>query len=268
MPTTAVLTQDCERLNTSTPLFRLSLAQNIDDLIACQRLRYQVFNCELGEGFADSHATGLDRDGFDVVCDHLMVHDSATGMLVGTYRMQTGYRAQGNLGYYSAQLFDLTPFEPIRGEILELGRACVHQDYRTTTALSLLWKGIASYATLCNARYLIGCSSLSSQDQNEGLALYRSLRDKYSSSPTFAPFRIPPRAASKPANPSRLHAPRVSFAPTSKFLAASAALPPSTRSSAPSISSPWSISTASLIASAPASSKHCSRNPLSITLQR
>jgi putative hemolysin len=179
MPTTAVLIQDCERLTTSTPLFRLSLAQNVDDLIACQRLRYQVFNCELGEGFAASHATGLDRDGFDVVCDHLMVHDSATGMLVGTYRMQTGYRAQGNLGYYSAQLFDLTPFEPLRGEILELGRACVHHGYRTTTALSLLWKGIASYATLCNARYLIGCSSLSSQDQNEGIALYHSLRDKY-----------------------------------------------------------------------------------------
>ena len=194
MPTTAVLIQDCERLTTCTPLFRLSLARDIDDLKACQRLRYQVFNCELGEGFAASHATGLDRDGFDVVCDHLMVHDSPTGMLVGTYRMQTGYRAQGNLGYYSAQLFDLAPFEPIRGEILELGRACVHQDYRTTTALSLLWKGIASYATLCNARYLIGSSSLSSQDQNEGLALYHSLRDKYLVEPNL---RTVPHPASR-----------------------------------------------------------------------
>ena len=194
MPTTAVLIQDCERLTTSTPLFRLSLAQNIDDLKACQRLRYQVFNCELGEGFADSHATGLDCDGFDVVCDHLMVHDSTTGMLVGTYRMQTGYRAQGNLGFYSAQLFDLAPFQPIRGEILELGRACVHQDYRNTTALFLLWKGIASYATLCNARYLIGCSSLSSQDQNEGIALYHSLRDKYLVEPAL---RTEPHPASR-----------------------------------------------------------------------
>jgi len=61
MPTTAVLTQDCERLNTSTPLFGLSLAQNIDDLTACQRLRYQVFNCELGEGLADSHAAPFSR---------------------------------------------------------------------------------------------------------------------------------------------------------------------------------------------------------------
>ena len=60
--------------------------------------------------------------------------------------MQTGYRAKGNLGYYSEQLFDFSPFEPIRGEILELGRACVHRDYRNTTALSMLWKGIASYA--------------------------------------------------------------------------------------------------------------------------
>ena len=179
MPTTAVLIQDCETITKSTPLFRLRLAKHMDDLLACQRLRYQVFNCELGEGLADSHATGLDRDPFDLVCDHLMVHDATSGRLVGTYRMQTGYRAQGNRGYYSAQLFDLAPFEFIRGEILELGRACVHQDYRNTTALSMLWKGIASYANLCNARYLIGCSSLSSQDENEGLALYHTLRDKY-----------------------------------------------------------------------------------------
>ena len=78
MPTIAVLLQDCESLTKSTPLFRLSLAKHMDDLLACQRLRYQVFNCELGEGSLDSHSTGLDRDGFDLICDHLMVHDSAT----------------------------------------------------------------------------------------------------------------------------------------------------------------------------------------------
>jgi putative hemolysin len=174
-----VLVEDCERLTTSTPLFRLSLAQNMEDVIACQRLRYLVFNCELGEGLADSEGTGLDRDRFDLICDHLMVHDAASGKLVGTYRMQTGYRAKGNLGYYSEQLFDFTPFEALRGEVLELGRACVHEDYRNTTALFMLWKGIASYATLCNARYLIGCSSITSQDENEGMALYRELREKF-----------------------------------------------------------------------------------------
>jgi len=179
MPTTAVLVQDCEGPITSSPSFSVSLAQNVADLTECQRLRFQVFNRELGEGLASSERTGLDRDQFDWVCDHLMVRDISTGVLVGTYRMQTGYRAQGNLGYYSEQLFDFAPFEPIRGELLELGRACVHSDYRNTTALAMLWKGIASYAALCNARYMIGCSSITSQHENEGAALFEELREKY-----------------------------------------------------------------------------------------
>jgi putative hemolysin len=185
MPTNAVLVQDCDSLAATTPSFRLSLAQTMDDVVACQRLRYLVFNCELGEGLSASDHSGLDRDPFDLICDHLMVHDSATRHLVGTYRMQTGYRAKGNLGYYSEQLFDLTPFEPLRGEILELGRACVREDYRNTTALSMLWKGIASYAALCNARYMIGCSSITSQNEAEGMALYHDLRENYLVEPSL-----------------------------------------------------------------------------------
>jgi putative hemolysin len=179
MPTTAVLVQDCDGPITSSPSFSVSLAQNVADLTECQRLRFQVFNRELGEGLAASERTGLDRDQFDWVCDHLMVRDVSTGMLVGTYRMQTGYRAQGNLGYYSEQLFDFAPFESIRGELLELGRACVHSRYRSTTALGMLWKGIASYAALCNARYMIGCSSITSKEEREGAALFEDLREKY-----------------------------------------------------------------------------------------
>jgi putative hemolysin len=191
MPTNAVLVQDCESLATSTPSFRLSLAQNMDDLAACQRLRYLVFNCELGEGLTDSERSGLDRDRFDLICDHLMVHEATSGKLVGTYRMQTGYRAKGNLGYYSEQLFDFSPFEALRGEILELGRACVHEDYRNTTALFMLWKGIASYAALCNARYLVGCSSITSQNEHAGTALYRELRDKYLVEPALRTVPMP-----------------------------------------------------------------------------
>ena len=108
-----------------------------------------------------------------------MVHDASNGKLVGTYRMQSGYRAKGNLGYYGEGLFDFSPFEKIRGEVLELGRACVHEEYRNTAVLHMLWKGIARYAETAGARYLIGCSSLTSQDENEGAALYETLREKY-----------------------------------------------------------------------------------------
>lgn len=75
--------------------------------------------------------------------------------------MQSGYRAKGNLGYYGEGLFDFGPFEAIQAEVLVLGRACVHQKYRNTAVLHMLWRGITRYASSCGARYLIGCSSLS-----------------------------------------------------------------------------------------------------------
>ena len=95
MPTTAVLVEDCGSPLASTSLLRVGLARDMKDLVHCQRLRYLVFNCELGEGLASSDASGLDRDPFDLICDHLMVQDAATSQLVGTYRLQTGFRAKG-----------------------------------------------------------------------------------------------------------------------------------------------------------------------------
>jgi len=185
MPSSATLIHKCGNPLLTTNLLQVGLAQTMDDLVECQRLRYLVFNCELGEGLENSKRYGLDRDPFDLICDHLMVRDVATGKLIGTYRMQTGYRAKGNLGYYSEQLFDMTPFEPIRGEILELGRACVHQEHRSVPVIHMLWKGIAVYATQCGARYLLGCSSLTSQDQREGWALYESLKEKHLADPAL-----------------------------------------------------------------------------------
>lgn len=181
----AVLVHDCENPLATTERFRVRMAQTLDDVIECQRLRYLVFNCELGEGLDSSAKTGLDRDQFDFICDHLMVHDAATGKLAGTYRMQSGYRAKGNLGYYGEGFFDFRPFESIRAEVLELGRACVRDEYRNTNVLHMLWKGIARYAVSCRARYLIGCSSLSSQDEHEGMALYEVLCEKYLVEPSL-----------------------------------------------------------------------------------
>ena len=152
MPTTAVLLRGCRNRLATTERFSVGLAEALEDVIGCQRLRYLVFICELGEGLDSSARSGLDRDQFDFICDHLMVHDTATGKLVGTYRMQSGYRAKGNLGYYGEGLFEFAPFEAIRGEVLELGRACVHQGYRNTAVLHLLWRGIARYASSCGAR--------------------------------------------------------------------------------------------------------------------
>ncbi len=207
MPNTVVLVHDCGDPLAATNLFRVGMAQTLEDVIACQRLRYLVFNCELGEGFDGSDRTGLDRDRFDFICDHLMVRDSATGKLAGTYRMQSGYRARGDLGYYGEEFFDFGPFEEIRGEVLELGRACVHREYRNTSVLHMLWKGIARYASSCGARYLIGCSSLSSQNEGEGMALYGMLKRKYLVAPLLRTNPVESRKCKSSGAPATLPGP-------------------------------------------------------------
>jgi len=156
--------------------YALRLATDAVDVQAAQALRFEVFNLELDEGLTQSYDTGLDVDPFDAVCDHLIVDDLANGHVVGTYRLQTGLRARDALGYYSAQEFDFAPFEAMRAQTIELGRACIHVDHRNFTVLNLLWKGIASYAQQRGARYLLGCSSLTSQDEAVGAAAYKRLK--------------------------------------------------------------------------------------------
>jgi len=167
------------------PKYAARLARSADELRRAQRLRFEVFNLELGEGLAESYATGADVDPFDEFCDHLIVEELPTGEIVGTYRLQTGARAAANIGYYSEREFDFTPYESLRGEMIELGRACVHAEHRNFNLLHLLWRGIARYACERNARFLIGCSSLTSQDPMEGVAMYEQLRGKHLARPKW-----------------------------------------------------------------------------------
>jgi putative hemolysin len=156
--------------------YSLRLARTRGEVEAALRLRFEVFNLELHEGFAESFFTGLDEDEFDRVCEHLIVTDEVTGKVVGTYRMQTGHTAaRSDHGFYCAREFDFKPYEPIRQSLIELGRACVHKDHRTFSVISLLWKGITNYAVDHGTRYLIGCSSLTSQDPALGSAMYHQL---------------------------------------------------------------------------------------------
>lgn len=169
------LVSERRRIHAEVGRYRLRLAQSVEDLDAACRLRFRVFNMELGEGLESSYQTGLDSDRFDVFCEHLLVEDKQSRRIVGTYRMQSGESAGRNAGYYSEQEFYLAPYEPLRAGILELGRASIDREHRTAEVLTLLWRGIAQYATDMGLRYLIGCSSLNSQDPAEGWQMYRQL---------------------------------------------------------------------------------------------
>jgi putative hemolysin len=151
------------------------LARDAKEVKAAQALRFQVFNLELNEGLEQSYLSGLDEDPFDGCCDHLIVEHLPSQMVVGTYRLQTGLNAAARLGYYSALEFAFDVYEPWRTEMVELGRACVHQQHRNLVVLGLLWKGIAGYARERGARYLIGSSSLNSQNPAVGASAYSEL---------------------------------------------------------------------------------------------
>jgi putative hemolysin len=157
--------------------YRVHLARSMHELRAAQRLRFEVFNLELGEGLARSYGRGLDEDEFDAVCDHLVVCDGENdNHVVGTYRLQTGATARAGRGYYSAREFDFAPFESRRDRIIELGRACIDAGHRSFAVLNLLWRGIAGYAQARGARYLVGCSSITSLDESVGAAAWRRLQ--------------------------------------------------------------------------------------------
>lgn len=165
--------------------YSLRLARGEADVRAAQTLRFLVFNVELNEGLEQSFATCRDADQFDEVCDHLIVEDERTRQVVGTYRLQTGATAAARLGYYSAQEFDFAPFEPARARLVELGRACVHSEHRNLAVLGLLWKGINRYARERGGRWLIGCSSLPTQDTAAGASAYFELQRRHLAEPAF-----------------------------------------------------------------------------------
>lgn len=177
--------------------YRLRLAETEADRAAACRLRFRVFNLEMGEGLAESYANGMDRDAYDDVCEHLLVEEKTTGRIVGTYRMQSGITAWQSLGYYSAQEFDFAPYEPLRPQLLELGRACIEREHRSSEVLTLLWRGIAQYAQHHRLRYLIGCSSVPSQDAATGWSMYYRL----------APFLAAKELCTMPVAECRLPAP-------------------------------------------------------------
>lgn len=157
--------------------YTLEFAQTEQELDDILRLRFEVFNLELGEGLNESYITGRDEDDLDRVFHHLLIRSSKTGEVVGTYRMQTGAMAEQHAGFYSAGEFNLEGLpQDVLDQAVEIGRACVAKDHRNGRVLHLLWKGLASYLTWNDKRYLFGCCSLTSQDRALGARVHGYLQ--------------------------------------------------------------------------------------------
>lgn len=155
----------------------VSFAKSPEEVKEAQRLRYKVFAEEMGAQLPEND--GLDIDGFDEYCDHLLVRDGVTNQVIGTYRILSPQQCNEAGGFYAAGEFDLSRLEHLFDRTVEVGRACVHQNYRNGGTITKLWAGLAQYMQKNQYEYMIGCASVNMSDGGHAAAsLYYSLQEK------------------------------------------------------------------------------------------
>lgn len=149
----------------SPDMFRTRLAHCADDLLMIQRLRYDVFVKELGaDGPMVDHSAQLEKDRFDPHFDHLMVEDLRADRLVGVYRLLREDKAREIGGFYTETEYDLAPLLGSGRPLLELGRSCVHKEYRGGATLYHLWRGLAAYVLEHKIEIMFGTASFHGTD--------------------------------------------------------------------------------------------------------
>lgn len=162
------------------------------DIEPALRLRYRVFAEEMGASLHADAPAGMDRDEWDELCDHLLIQEKATGEVVGTYRLLPPDRAAKVGGrLYSDGEFDLRAIDPLRSDIVEVGRSCVDPAHRKGAVVALLWAGIARYMIPSGHKYLAGCASLPLDGGGaNAAAVWRQVRAKHMGPPEY---RVYPR---------------------------------------------------------------------------
>ncbi|HEY5880152.1 MAG TPA: GNAT family N-acyltransferase [Nakamurella sp.] len=159
--------------------YTLRLATSQADVIAAQSLRYTVFALEMGA--VTPGPPGLDADEFDDLCDHLIVWHRTPGRpaeAVGTYRLLPPHSNDHHpraSGLYANSQFGLMPMESILDRTVEVGRACVRADHRGGPAITMLWRGIATYLNLAGYRYVLGSACLDMSDGGRSAAAFWDL---------------------------------------------------------------------------------------------
>ncbi|OUS21804.1 ornithine-acyl-ACP acyltransferase [Rhodobacterales bacterium 59_46_T64] len=157
-------------MRAETPQLQVKLAETEDELRAAQRLRYHVFVEELGGGgeMVD-HTARLERDRFDPYFDHLILIDPTRDAenldhVVGVYRLLRAEQAESAGQYYSEDEYDISVLKNSGRKLLELGRSCVHPDFRGGMALFKLWSGLADFILANEIDILFGVASFHGTD--------------------------------------------------------------------------------------------------------
>ena len=167
--------------------FVIKLAEKKSELKQAQALRYSVFYKEKkAKPSIPKKILGLDYDKVDIFADHLIViHKGITDQknkIIGTYRLIRGDVSANFGGFYTSSEFNLSNIlnSYKHSQILELGRSCVHKNYRNGSIMNLLWKAIAQYIKLYGIKILLGCASFPGTNVNKFSSQLCYLRENFS----------------------------------------------------------------------------------------
>lgn len=152
-------------------------ATDPSDLSAALALRARAF------GLAQPY----DRDAFDARSSHIVIKETASDTVVCCYRLQT-LRGCDIKDSYAAQYYDLAALRSYRGLMMELGRFCVHPDWRDPDIVRLAWAVMTDFVDTNDVGLLFGCSSFAGTDATAYLDAFALLRARY-----LAPDRWRPK---------------------------------------------------------------------------
>ncbi len=168
--------------------YRARLAETPEDIVAAQTLRYRAFRSE-----KDASAKGLDADRFDAVCVHVLVEDVKSATLVCCFRLL--HLAGGaEIGRsYSAQYYELSALAAFEGPMVEMGRFCIHPDWRDPDILRVAWGAMTAYVDGAGVEMLFGCSSFHGTEAREYYDAFALLRDRHLAPKRWLPLVKAPR---------------------------------------------------------------------------
>lgn len=130
------------------------------DRLRVGQLRHQCFVLDAGRA---ALAGGIETDGFDDQCDHVMI-DNTDGDLVCCFRVLALESGAALHMSYSSQYYDLSNLLGFGAPMVELGRFCVATDVTDPDVLRIAWGALAAYVDALGAEMLFGCSSFAGVD--------------------------------------------------------------------------------------------------------
>jgi L-ornithine Nalpha-acyltransferase len=159
--------------------YRARTAATPEDRAAAQGLRTLCFRDPGGPP---------DNDAFDDACTHVLVEDTRTGTLVCCFRLLPLSAGCEISRSYSAQFYDLAALSAYPGRMVEMGRFCIHPDWRDADILRVAWGAMTAYVDGEGVEMLFGCSSFHGTEADEYLDAFAMLKEAH-----LAPRRWLPR---------------------------------------------------------------------------